>query len=331
MAILIDDKPYLEELKATYVNEIFGMGEYNKNYPEIKDHLPRSAWKKLPQDLIRFLLAATSMNKPAEIADQHSATKSDGFKQDISCIDGELLEEVQAGNKDAKRLYSDIVKNQLYGILNTGQSGQFVKLVPTPDKRWNQLIFYSFKDGHIWDGGPGLKWIRTPYKRWIQTMAEAIQKEKGRVQGLVTKLNPAILKLSAAKLPKDLLQFALKALSERTFEKSQVVHADDKPNPTVKDLDHEHKWACNDLLEIDNEWRQMDINVRLANDKMLYMFYDMTNYRLMHTRWYSFKDRLIYRYSSYDGSDGFYHNNGKLIQPVPYKQWMQNPKLYERY
>ena len=328
---MLNNKQYLQELKEISIQELFGMGEYNKDYPDMKDHLPRSMWKKLPPDLIKFIVEIKpyGIKKPSDIADQHSAKTSSGFfKQDMSLIGQEMLDAVMSGNREAKRVYGDIVKNKLYGVLNTGYADVSYK---RPDGKYNTGIYYSFKDGHIWDGGANAKWIRTPYKQWIQNTAKMLGNEKTRIQSLKTELNPEVLKLTAAKLPTNLREFAIKSLSERKFDKGgTVVHKDYIPNPTIKDLDNEHKSACDEIVEFDDAL-QTDLNIRLVDDRLLYMVYDKHDYRLYHSRWFSFKDGLIYRYTTTDGPKGFYTSDDKLVKPVPYKQWMKDPKRFERY
>jgi hypothetical protein len=109
---MLNNKQYLQELKQTNLKELFGIGEYNKEYPDIRDHLPRSMWKKLPPDLIKFIVEILSLKKPSEIADQHTAKSSSGFfSQDYSIISDGFLEAIERGDKYAKRFYDVIVKN----------------------------------------------------------------------------------------------------------------------------------------------------------------------------------------------------------------------------
>jgi hypothetical protein len=129
-------------------------------------------------------------------------------------------------------------------------------------------------------------------------------------------LNPQVLKLSARNLPPEILNFAIK-----------------KQSGDIKKLDKLHLLVCESIIEYDSyiEYhinkggrlkKKYDDNIQLMNDKLLYALYD--EYRLRDVPFFSFKDKHIYKYISYeDGYKGFYKRDGKsIIKPVPYKKWL---------
>lgn len=145
-------------------------------------------------------------------------------------------------------------------------------------------------------------------------------------------VNDAVKRLSASRLPKDLLQFALNALEKRhnSGYTSTVVHRPDVKKATPKLLDAEHKngwWWVEQYDEYIGDYYPEfgDKNVRLLEDKLLYQVYDPEDYRLRGTCWFSFKDKMIYRWISYEAPYfGFYKKDQKtIIKPMPYKIWMR--------
>ncbi|MDX1699562.1 MAG: hypothetical protein R3250_03035 [Melioribacteraceae bacterium] len=307
------------------------MGNYNFNYPQFTEHLPRSAWKKLPKDLITFLMSI-GFKKPSDIADQHSVQLSSGLKQDMSCLDDELFDCILEKRAICKKFYDDVVKNQLYGILNTG----YIDTIKykRSDGNYNTKVFYSFKDQKIWDGDVGAKWIKTPYKQWIQMVGSNASAENKRLSTLKKKLNPNVFKLDASKLPTDLRDFSIAFLGSKKYGGLTTVvpkRTQQVKNPTIMHLNNDHKDACKEVetaTDIDG-YMESDETIKLIDEKLLFLVYDPKEYRLRETRWYSFRDKKIYTWNSYeDGNKGFYNPDGKTLtfRPIPYKQWLMRVK-----
>jgi len=126
-------------------------------------------------------------------------------------------------------------------------------------------------------------------------------------------VDSAVKKLSASRLPSELLKFALDKLDNNNY----------------KMLDKRHKDALYWIIETDllteehfPEWRNK--NIQLVNDKLLYMVYQPPKLQKIHwTSWYSFRDRRIYRWTT-EEMWGFYKRDGRTLTnpPVAYKKWM---------
>ena len=126
-------------------------------------------------------------------------------------------------------------------------------------------------------------------------------------------LDPSVKNLTANRLPPDLKRFILIKSGKKS----------------VRQLDELHKHSCWYIEDFDLS-NQVKMNIDIVNDKRLYMIYDPTDYRLKNTVWFSFKDKNIYRYITYEfvgKGYGFYKTDGKtILKPIPYKVWMKKFK-----
>lgn len=155
------------------------------------------------------------------------------------------------------------------------------------------------------------------------------RKKKQQSKDLLDDIIPQVKKLSAKNFPPDLKKFVQEwpVYVYKKFPKSREVQS--KKKISLSDLDRSNLFKLEELVQydyfrVDDEGPTKNpmANIKLVNDKYLYNFYDPTDYRVPRW-WYSFKDKYIYLYSSWE-DDGFYsQSNGKMWKPRPYKEWLK--------
>ena len=122
-------------------------------------------------------------------------------------------------------------------------------------------------------------------------------------------ISPAVKRLSAIKLPPDLLKFLTL-------------------NPQKSDRNHKNAlyWVIETDVTIGDAFPSFNNkNTKLVNDKLLYKIYQAPKTEKINgSSWFSFKDKMIYRWISDDGYFGFYKSDkGKIVKPIQYKVWMK--------
>jgi len=148
------------------------------------------------------------------------------------------------------------------------------------------------------------------------------------------RIDSRILNIRATSLPSDILKFAqtwriirYNILMKRKGT-ATIPGVSDIPPTKISnsELDKYHKLSCDEIIFYYNHYKNPE-NIKLINDKLLYNFYEGSNYRTWGITWYSFKDKKIYTCHDADDSNIFFESHKPpfkfIFKPIPFKEWFK--------
>ena len=153
------------------------------------------------------------------------------------------------------------------------------------------------------------------------------------------RINPKILNMRCTRLPSEILNFARNwefirhdIIIKRPKSKRSLAH-DDYISPKKRsnnEINGIHTSSCKEITEVVDLYKQT-VNIKLINEKLLFNFYEGSDYRTHGLTWYSFKDKKIYTCHDYADHNIFfkYHDdpsNKFLFKPLSFKEWFKKWK-----
>jgi len=148
------------------------------------------------------------------------------------------------------------------------------------------------------------------------------------------RISTNVLNMKCTNLPSEILNFARNwkiirhNILEKRSETKRSKALTDIPPEKISDtlLNKFHVSSCNEIMDLKFDYN-IDSSINLINEKLLFNFYEGSNYRTWGLTWYSFKDKKVYVCHDYADSNLFFRSETppyKFIwNPIPFKEWFK--------